>query len=136
MSPFVWRAVLGLGLGAGLSFIGFADFEQVHRMFLFEDLRLFLTFMGAVACSAVGFWLMRRARVLPPRPMNARVVPGGMLFGAGWALCGACPGIVLVQLGEGRPYALITLLGLLGGNAVYGWVERRKVDWDAAACAE
>ncbi len=136
LSAYLLRAVFGLGLGLSLGFIGFSDFEEVHRMFLFEDLRLFLTFLGGVTLAGLGFAFLRRARPLPPRPMGKGTVPGGVLFGVGWALCGACPGIVLVQLGEGKGFALIILAGLVVGNAAWGYLQQRRLSWDVSSCAE
>lgn len=119
------NAGFGLLLGFSLSHIGFGDFGEVHRMFTFADLRLVLTFGGAVALCAAGFAaLSRRWRFVPRRAQAASAV-GGVVFGLGWALAGACPGIVLVQLGEGQLYALLTLGGILSGTWLFGVVQRR-----------
>jgi hypothetical protein len=117
-------AVPGLILGFALGNIGFGDFGEVHRMFTFADLRLFLTFCGGVAITAAGVALYRRRHPLPPRTLHRGTVIGSVLFGAGWALSGACPGIVLVQLGEGRLYGLLTLAGILTGAWVGGRVQQ------------
>lgn len=119
------NAVFGLLLGFSLSHIGFGDFGEVHRMFVFDDLRLLLTFAGAVALGAVGFFVLGRGRRFAERRIQRGTVVGGVLFGAGWAICGACPGIVLVQLGEGRLQALLTLAGILGGTFLHQVVPRR-----------
>lgn len=119
------NAVFGLLLGFSLSHIGFGDFGEVHRMFTFADLRLLLTFGGAVALCAAGFAVLSRRWQFVRRRAQAASVVGGALFGLGWALSGACPGIVLVQLGEGRLYALLTLSGILAGTWLSGVVQRR-----------
>jgi uncharacterized protein len=117
----LWMAAFGLGLGFSLSRIGFTDYEQVHAMFLFGDLRLFGTFVGAAVVTFAGFALLSGRR--PARqPIHRGIVPGALLFGAGWALTGACPGVVLAQLGEGRVYAALSLAGMLAGNHLYGRV--------------
>jgi len=121
----LWVAALpGALLGFSLSHIGFGDFGEVHRMFTFADLRLFLTFAGGVTLTALGtFWFSRR-HALARRPLHRGTVVGSALFGLGWAVSGACPGIVLVQVGEGRLYGLLTLAGILGGVWVGGLVQR------------
>jgi len=119
------NAFFGLLLGFSLSHIGFGDFGEVHRMFTFADLRLVLTFALAVALCAAGFAALARRWRFVPRPAQAASVGGGLLFGVGWALSGACPGIVLVQLGEGRLLALLTLAGIFGGTWLSGAVQRR-----------
>lgn len=47
------------------------------------------------------------------------IVPGGLLFGAGWGLLGYCPGTSLGALGEGRWDALWGILGMLVGAGLY-----------------
>ena len=127
-------AVLGLALGFGLSSIGFSDWGEVHRMFVFADLRLFLTFLGGVALTMAGFAVAARGMRLAPRPMHKGIVPGGVLFGVGWALSGACPSIMLVQLGEGRLPAAFTLVGVVFGTLLYPRVHRAFFRWDAGTC--
>ncbi len=118
-------AVPGLIFGFSLSHIGFGDFGEVHRMFTFADLRLFLTFVGGVALTAIGVFVFQRRHALPSRVLHRGTVIGSVLFGAGWALSGACPGIVLVQVGEGRLYGLITLAGIVAGSWVGGRLQVR-----------
>ena len=137
-------AALGLALGFVLSQAGFSDFGEVHRMFTLGlvsggpttgDLRLLLGFCGAVALAAAGFFLLARRDALPPRKLHPGVVPGGLLFGAGWALAGGCPSIALVQLGEGRAIALATVAGVFAGS----WACRRlrvAIGWDNGSCTE
>jgi len=119
------NAVFGLLLGFSLSHIGFGDFGEVHRMFTFADLRLVLTFGGAVALCAAGFALLARRWRFVSRPAQAASAVGGVVFGLGWALSGACPGIVLVQLGEGRMMAGLTLGGIFAGTWLFGLAQRR-----------
>lgn len=121
------NAIAGGALGFALTRIGFADFAEVHAMFLLADLRLILTFGGAVALAYVGFRLAaeRPNGYLTPKPLHGGVVPGSVLFGIGWAITGACPGIVLVQLGAGQVVALLTLGGMVLGAYVAGVVRRQ-----------
>ena len=134
-----WRAHLelgavGLAFGAVVSAAGFTDYGELHRMFTLEDPRLLLTFGGAVGLAAVGFALGCRHAGLPRRPLVAGTVPGAVVFGAGWALCGGCPGAVLAMVGEGKVSALVTLGGILLGTALgqrlKGWLR-----WDPGSCA-
>ncbi|HVE87907.1 MAG TPA: hypothetical protein VND93_33845, partial [Myxococcales bacterium] len=88
------NAGFGLFLGFSLSHIGFGEYGEVHRMFLFADLRLLLTFGGAVALCAAGFAALSRRWWFVQRRAQVGSVTGGVVFGLGWALSGACPGIV------------------------------------------
>ncbi len=128
-------ALLGLLMGFGLSRIGFSDFGEVHRMFLFEDFRLLLTFAGAVALSMVGLGIWRRGT--PEfRRLHKGTVAGGLLFGIGWAVTGACPSIAIVQLGEGKLAAGLTLAGTIAGTWIYPRIHRRFFRWDSGGCGE
>ena len=125
-------AGFGFLLGFCLSRIGFSDFGEVHAMFVFADLRLFLTFCVAVAAALVGFFTLVRSRT--PKLLHPGVVPGSILFGIGWAIAGACPAIALVQLGEGQLMAAFTLAGMFVGNFVYGRVHGRLFRWNSGSC--
>jgi uncharacterized membrane protein YedE/YeeE len=131
-SNFIRLGLLGLALGLSLSFIGFGSYDEVRRMFLFEDLRLLFTFGGAVLISAVVFLIAGVPRLTTP--FNQNLIWGGLLFGAGWALSGACPAIVLVQLGEGLWPAIFTLLGMFGGVYLHQRLRRRFTHWAAGSC--
>lgn len=122
---YVSLGLLGLAMGFLLSRIGFSDFGEVHRMFTFADLRMLLTFATAVAVSAAVLAVLRARRHAPAIPVHWSQLVGGCLFGAGWALTGACPSIALVQLGEGRIPALATTAGIVAGTALYARIESR-----------
>jgi uncharacterized membrane protein YedE/YeeE len=86
-------ALVGLSLGFALSRIGFSSWDEVHRMFTFADLRLFLTFCSSVAILLVAWWVIRRVTgaTWSERRVHQGTIAGGVMFGAGWALTGACP---------------------------------------------
>ena len=133
-APLFRLGLFGLTLGFALSEAGFSDYAELHRMFTFQDPRLLLTFAGAVAVAMAGFALLCRGDILPGRPIHRGTVPGGLLFGAGWALCGACPAIALVQIGEGRASAIATALGI-GGGIFAAQAFRRSWRWDSGSCS-
>lgn len=137
MSGNVRIALVGVGLGFALSRIGFSSWDEVHRMFTFADLRLVLAFGAAVALLAFGWRLVAGSALgrLAPNPLHRGAIPGGLVFGVGWAISGACPSIALVQLGEGQLGAGWTLLGILLGNALYGAVNARLLRWPNTSCA-
>jgi uncharacterized membrane protein YedE/YeeE len=63
--------------------------------------------------------------VYQPKPFHTGVILGGMCFGAGWAITGACPGPIFAQIGAGQPMALLTLLGALVGMYAYAFLKPR-----------
>jgi uncharacterized membrane protein YedE/YeeE len=95
-------------------------------MFLFEDPQLYGIIGTAVAVTAPGLWVLkRRGRTMNGAPLAVRPKPrhlgnvvGGVLFGVGWSVTGMCPGPILVNVGEGKLYALAALAGVLLGTTV------------------
>ncbi len=132
MNRALGTLLIGVGMGAVLSRIGFSSWDEVHRMFTFADLRMFLAFACAVALLFVAVrWTQRSLNVsFAPRPIHRGTILGGVMFGLGWALSGACPAIVFVQLGEGQLAALYTLAGILVGNYAYALLRERYLRWD------
>jgi uncharacterized membrane protein YedE/YeeE len=137
-------AAFGLALGVVISASGLSDWGEVHRMFClgvghggpaWGELRLLLAFSGAVLLSIAAFAVLARNDDLPERPVRPGTIPGAILFGAGWALTGACPAAALVQLGEGRGAAAVSLLGMLAGSWVYDAAHRR-LGWPRHTCTE
>jgi uncharacterized protein len=123
-------AAFGLALGYVLSRLGFTEWGEVHTMFTLGllaggpsalSLRLLLAFCGAVGVAMVGFFIFARRDAIPPRPVHRGTLVGGLLFGVGWALSGGCPSIAVVQLGEGRLAAGVSVAGVLLGT----WVARQ-----------
>ena len=127
-------AALGLAFGAAISAAGFTDFGELHRMFTFADQRLLLTFGGAVVLAAIGFGVLCRGAGMARRPIVAGTIPGAVVFGAGWAVCGGCPGAVLAMIGEGQLAAIVTLAGILAGTAL-GHRLKGRLRWDSGSCA-
>ena len=140
MKDTLGSVLTGVLLGFALSRIGFSSWDEVHRMFTFADLRLLFTFMFAVAVLAVAWRVLYRISSekpsWPSRNIHKGTIAGGALFGVGWALSGACPGVALVQLGEGQLGAVWTLGGILVGNSVYALVHEKYLRWPAASCAD
>lgn len=127
----------GLAMGTILGMSGFSDFEQVHKMFVFEDLRLLMGFAGAVGLSMMGFFILGRGRDIAKKKYNKGTIPGSIMFGAGWAICGACPSIALVQLGQGQLAAIYTLLGIGFGVWVYRKLSSgQSMKLDNGVCGE
>jgi uncharacterized membrane protein YedE/YeeE len=126
-------AAFGMLLGGAVSAAGFTDWGELHRMFTFAEPRLLLTFAGAVVLAGVGFALHCRGAGMPRRPLVRGTIPGAVVFGAGWALSGGCPGVALAQIGEGKLAALVTFGAILAGTAI-GQRVKAKTGWDPGSC--
>lgn len=108
------QLAVGTVLGVVLSRVGFTRYDELHSMLTLTDPRMILAFAGAVVLSAIGYRLVGE-RASPGR-VSPQIVIGGVLFGLGWAIAGACPGVAFAQLGEGKLWSLVTLAGLVVGT--------------------
>jgi hypothetical protein len=120
--------VLGVAFGFVLSRSGAADYDFIQGMFLFTNFQLYGIIGSAVAITAPGLWLIKRYGrtalgqpiVVTPKPGHRGNIVGGVLFGVGWSLAGMCPGPILVNIGEGKLYAIAALAGALVGAGAFG----------------
>jgi uncharacterized membrane protein YedE/YeeE len=100
-------------------------------MFLFKEPFMYLIIGTGIVVAGVSMFLINTLHaksingkpiVYEPKPFHAGVVLGGMIFGAGWAITGACPGPIYAQIGGGAWMALFTLAGALVGMFLYAWM--------------
>ena len=128
LKPDAATICFGLVFGFVLSRSGAADYNFIQGMFLFTSFQLYGVLATAVAMTAPGLWLLKRhGRTVSGRPLDIQLKPanrgniiGGVLFGIGWSITGMCPGPILVNIGEGKLYAIAALAGALGGAALFG----------------
>ncbi len=125
-----YASVLLVGAYLGILFTKseVARWERVHKMFLFEEPHMYLIIGVAIAVAMVSMLLIKKLGIrtiegkpiqYEPKPYHTGVVIGGMLFGAGWAITGACPGPIYAQIGGGEWMAVITLAGAMLGMFCY-----------------
>jgi uncharacterized membrane protein YedE/YeeE len=120
---------MGALLGFSLSRMGFTSFDEVSDMFNVRSLRLYEVFALGVVLTGAAFAIIRHTSTpsWSARPIHKGTLVGGVLFGVGWALSGACPGVLLAQLGEGRFYALFAMAGVVIGNGAYGALLEKRL---------
>jgi uncharacterized membrane protein YedE/YeeE len=115
--------LFGAAFGYFLSKSRATDFDTVLNMFLFTDFQLYGVMAMALIVIALGLFVLYRNNKNLAKQMDAWENPpvdrkrliGALLFGAGWALAGVCPGTVFTQLGEGKWSAFFPLIGLFAG---------------------
>jgi uncharacterized membrane protein YedE/YeeE len=119
----------GALFGVGLSVSTMVKPEVVLDFLLFRDLGLLLVLgsavLAALLCYQLGPRLLRKpwlgdAFSQHPSALNARTLLGAALFGAGWGLCGVCPGPAIAGLGVGNWPLLIALAGIFAGAYLHG----------------
>ncbi|WP_326791402.1 YeeE/YedE family protein [Streptomyces sp. NBC_00841] len=124
--------ITGLALGYTVTNIGFGDYAELNRMFTFQDLRMLLSFAGAVVIIVCVFALLRVRRT--PGRIHAGVIPGAVLFGTGWAISGGCPAIPIIQVASGYLPALVTIVGVIVGIRLCRWANARYFHLDRGSC--
>lgn len=102
---------------------------RIQEMFRLQSFHMFGVIGSAVAVGALSVFLIKKLKiksiygetiVLPEKSFNKGQIYGGLLFGFGWAMTGACPGPLFAQLGYGATTILVTILAALTGTWVYG----------------
>jgi hypothetical protein len=97
-------------------------------MFLFKEAHMYLIIGLAIGVAMLSMLLIKRLDIksvdgkpikYEPKPYHTGVILGGMLFGAGWAITGACPGPIYAQIGAGAWMALFTFVGAILGMFSY-----------------
>ncbi len=136
MNPLLLGLVTGVLFGFLLQKGRVLRFEKQVGAMLLKDMTILKFMLSAILVGMVGLALLQRAGVLAfnHKPMNVgAIVLGGVLFGAGWAVMGFCPGTSVGALGEGRWHAVFAILGMIAGASVfaamYPFLERTVLAW-------
>ena len=126
--------VIGIYFGIVLTKSEVVRWQRVHDMFLFREAHMYLIIGVGVVVAMVSMLIIKRLEAktiegqrikYEPKPFHLGVVFGGILFGAGWAVTGACPGPIYAQIGGGAWMALLTLAGALSGMYLYALLKPR-----------
>jgi uncharacterized membrane protein YedE/YeeE len=120
-----------LGLATGLLFGALLQqgrvlrFEKQVGAMLFTDMTILKFMLSAIIVGMVGINLLVGLDVISLSVKSTSIganLIGGLLFGAGWAIMGYCPGTSVGAIGEGRWHAIFAVLGMLVGAAIYAEV--------------
>lgn len=89
---------------------------------------------SALVLGVIGVQIIKRKNIKtldggemslqPKKKSVVRYLVGGIIFGLGWALAGACPGPMYVLAGAGYASMLIVIFGALLGTFIYGLVKK------------
>jgi hypothetical protein len=122
---------LGILFGVALTKGEAISWFRIQEMFHFQSIHMYGIFMTAVPVGALSLMLMKKFDlrsvdgepiVYPKKHYHHGVVIGGLIFGFGWALTGACPGPLYAQIGAGYAITLVTFLSAVLGTWVYAVV--------------
>ena len=118
--------VIGVAFGWFLERSGMGSARKLSGQFYLTDLTVFKMMFSAIVTAMLGaFWLGRigvldLSRVYVPETFLAPQLIGGLVFGAGFAIGGLCPGTSCVAAASGRGDGLMLIAGMFSGVLLTG----------------
>lgn len=107
---------------------------RIHDMFLFKEAHMYLIIGSAVVVGALSMQILKLLKIktitgeelrYQGKPYHKGFIIGGIIFGIGWAVTGACPGPIFAQIGTGAYPAVVTLAGAVLGAFVHNAVRNK-----------
>ncbi len=127
--------IIGVLFGIILSKGEVISWYRIYEMFKFQSFHMYGIIGSAVVLGAILFQLFNKGMIksfdgqqinIPPKKKGfSRNIIGGIIFGLGWALAGACPGPMFILLGRGAVALLVVILGSLIGVTMYHSVKSK-----------
>ena len=125
-----------VGLAFGIVFVKaeIISWFRIQEMFRLQSFHMYGVIGSAVAVGMISVWLIKKFNIktiygeqieFHPKTFNKGQVYGGLLFGLGWAITGACPGPLFAQIGTGATVIAVTLLSAIAGTWVYGYFREK-----------
>ncbi|MBI1226456.1 MAG: YeeE/YedE family protein [Bacteroidetes bacterium] len=102
---------------------------RIQEMFRLESFHMYGVIGTAVVVGAISIFLIKKLKIktihseeieFQDKKFTKGQVIGGLIFGLGWAITGACPGPLMAQLGSGVSVIIVTILSAVAGTWVYG----------------
>ena len=128
-----WHALkyLVVGMAFGMLFIKaeIISWFRIQEMFRFQSFHMYGVIGSAVITGMISVILIKKFDIktiygekiiFNNKEFNKGNIYGGLLFGFGWAITGACPGPLYAQIGTGATVIVITLLSAIAGTWFYG----------------
>ena len=127
---YIKYLILGIIFGITLSKAEIISWFRIYEMFRFDSFHMYGVIGSAVVLGAIAVQIIKRFNVKtydgqkivinPKNKSIPRYLVGGIIFGLGWALVGACPGPMFILVGHGYLSILIVIASAILGTLVYG----------------
>jgi len=121
--------LIGVFFGIVLSKTEIVSWYRIYEMFKFDAFHMYGVIGSAVILGAIVMYLMRKGMIKnylgkqieiePKKKGVSRNIIGGIIFGLGWGLVGACPGPMFILLGHGVLAIVVVIIGGLLGALIY-----------------
>ncbi len=107
---------------------------RMQEMFRFQSFHMFGVIGSAVVVGLISVLIIKKFNIkttdgekitFNKKTFNKGQIYGGILFGIGWAITGACPGPLFAQIGTGATVVVITLLSAIAGTWFYGYIREK-----------
>ncbi len=112
-----------------------ASWFRIYEMFQFQSFHMYGIIGSALILGILGVQLIKRNKLksffgepieIEPKEKGIwQYLYGGIIFGLGWALAGACPGPIYTLIGAGYLSILVVLAGALLGTFIYGLLQKK-----------
>lgn len=127
---------LAVGVFFGIVFVKaeIVSWFRIQEMFRMASFHMYGVIGTAVAVATVSTIAIKKFKirtiqgelvVFSERPFNKGNIFGGLLFGIGWAMTGACPGPMYGLVGSGFGVFAVAILSAVAGTYVYGLLQNK-----------
>lgn len=122
--------LIGILFGTVLTKTEAVSWFRIQEMFRFQSFHMYGIIGSAIVVGAISVFLIKKLKVqsidreeivIPDKQFNKGQIFGGIIFGMGWALAGACPGPLYALLGAGYPVIIAAIISALLGTWVYSY---------------
>ena len=102
---------------------------RIQEMFRFQSFHMYGVICSAIVVGIISIFLIKKFNVktfsgeeikIEDKVFTKGNVIGGLMFGFGWAMTGACPGPLYALIGSGLPIIIVVLLSAVLGTYTYG----------------
>jgi uncharacterized protein len=122
--------IVGFFFGIVLTKCEAVSWYRIYEMFLFQSFHMYGIIMVAILTGIIGLQIIKSKEIkdIKGNPIviqdkekgSTRYWIGGLIFGLGWAMVGACPGPIFILLGAGFLSVGLILIGAVLGTFLYG----------------
>ena len=107
---------------------------RIQEMFRLQSFHMYGVIGSAVVVGMIAIALIKKFKIktvqgelitFASKSFNKGQIIGGLIFGLGWAMTGACPGPLFAQIGTGAFVVVVVLLSAIGGTWVFGYMRER-----------
>ena len=127
---FLKFLTLGIIFGIIMSKAEIISWYRIYEMFRFESFHMYgvigsALILGLLSVQMIKFFNLKsydgEEIIFTPKDRGiSRYLIGGVIFGLGWSMTGACPGPLFVLLGKGVWPIMLIILGSIFGTFLYG----------------